>query len=114
MSNQLEPEGNAMSSFVIGEIGLQASVVVEVSIECVDPIPQDSPFAKYECMTESISEVIHRIKRGDEVRALFNDPSVARWARVEIVAFPDGTETICVPKDGPQLNRLPSYQVRVS
>ena len=103
-----------MSSFVIGEIGLEASVVVEVSIECVDPIPQDSPLAKYECITESVSEVIHRIKQGDEVRARFSDEGAARWARIEIVALRDGTESIGVPKDGPQLNRLPAYQVRVS
>lgn len=103
-----------MSSFVIGEIGLEGSVVVEVSIECADPIPKDSPFSKFECMTESVNEVIRRVKGGDEVRALFSDEGAARWARIEIVAFPDGTETIGVPKDGPQLNSLPKYQVRAS
>lgn len=101
-----------MSSFVIGELGFQGGDLVEVSIECVDPIPEDSPFSKYECMTESVSEVIRRVKEGDEVRALLNDEGAARWARVEVVALQDGTESISLPKDGPQLNGLTSYQVR--
>ena len=103
-----------MSSFVIGEIGMDGSVVVEASIECVDLIPEDSPFSKYECMTESVIEVIRRIKEGDEVRALFSDEGVARWARVEVVAPPDGTESIDLLKGGPKLSGVPAYQVRAS
>lgn len=100
-----------MPSFVIGELGFQGSDFVEVSIECVDPIQDDSPFSKYECMTESVGAVIRRIKEGDEVRALFSDEGAACWVRVEVVALQDGTESISLPKDGPQLNGLPSYEV---
>lgn len=102
-----------MSTFVIGEIGLQGDKIVEVSIECSDVIEAGSPFKKWECMTESVGEVVRRIEAGDTVEAVLHTPT--RIAVVEVVKLSDGSATIRTVQTGQlgalQLNSLPSYQV---
>jgi hypothetical protein len=106
-----------MSTYVIGEIGLQGDKIVEVSIECGDAIEEGSPFQKYECVTQPVGEVVRWIKAGDIVEAV-SHAQPKQIAAVEVVKISDGSETIRTVQTGQpgalQLNSLPSYQVQAA
>ena len=86
-----------MSQYFIGEIGLQGNKMVEVSIECTDPLPDDSESSFWDCLTRPVAVVVQWIKDGSEVKV--GNP-FGKSSAVAVVALADGAETLWTVQTG--------------
>ncbi|MDB5932498.1 MAG: hypothetical protein JWR60_4205 [Polaromonas sp.] len=100
-----------MSSHEIREIGRQGTAIVEVSVQGADPAPPGRQPEAPTCRTESIGEVIRRIKAGEQFSAVFPG-SPPQAVPVAVVVLLDGTETIAASAPGLAGISLPEYQVQ--